>query len=158
MVVDFGATPVSGIHVQTVENLRKYYGLEYQPVRVVDPYQMLGEVDEKLAAILGADTVAARGRKNSFGIYNHGTLKEYLTPWGQTVLVPEWARGGPVIGFFCKQAQGLFNKRIETFFRRKISCIAGNTGPVKCGCIDRIVPRFTFHQGKLATHVIFNPL
>ena len=89
MVVDFGATSVTGIHVLAVENLRKYYGLEYKPVRVVDPYQMLGEVDEELAGIMGVDVVAARGRKNSFGIYNHEPLKEYLTPWGQTVLVPE---------------------------------------------------------------------
>ncbi len=92
IVVDFGATSVTGIHVLAVENLRRYYGLAYQPVRVVDPYQMLGEVDEELAGIMGVDAVAARGRKNSFGIYNHEPLKEYLTPWGQQVLVPEGFR------------------------------------------------------------------
>jgi hypothetical protein len=89
LVVDFGATPVTGIHVQSVENLRKYYGLEYKPVRVVDPYQMLGEVDQELIDIISIDVVAARGIKNSFGIYNHEPLMEYMTPWGQTVLVPE---------------------------------------------------------------------
>ena len=92
IVVDFGATSVTGIHVLAVENLRKYYGLKDKPVRVVDPYQMLGEVDEELAGIMGVDAVAARGRKNSFGIYNHEPLKEYLTPWGQQVLVPEGFR------------------------------------------------------------------
>ena len=89
MVIDFGATSVTGIHVLAVENLRKYYGLEYKPVRVVDPYQMLGEVDGELADIIGIDTVGAKGQKNSFGFYNHGPLKEYVTNWGQTVLVPE---------------------------------------------------------------------
>jgi hypothetical protein len=89
MVVDFGATSVTGIHVLAIENLRKHYGLAYQPVRVVDPYQMLGEVDEELAGIMGTDVVAARGRKNSFGLSNHEPRKEYLTPWRQTVLVPE---------------------------------------------------------------------
>ena len=28
LVVDFGATSVSGIHVSSVEKLREYYGLE----------------------------------------------------------------------------------------------------------------------------------
>jgi hypothetical protein len=87
--VDFGATSVTGMHVLAVENLRKYYGLENKPVRVTDPYQMLGEVDAELMEIIGIDTIAARGRKDSFGIYNHEPLKEYLTPWGQTVLVSE---------------------------------------------------------------------
>ena len=89
MVVDFGSTSVTGIHVQSIENLRKYYGLEYKPVRVTDPYQMLGEVDPELVDIIGIDTVAAKGRKNGFGFYNHEPLMEYLTPWGQKVLVPE---------------------------------------------------------------------
>ena len=92
LVVDFGSTSVTGIHVSTVEKLRKYYGLESKPVRVVDPYQMLGEVDEELMKIMGVDTIAARGRKNGFGFYNHGPFMEYLTPWGQTVLVPEGFR------------------------------------------------------------------
>lgn len=90
--VDFGATSVTGMHVLAVENLRKYYGLEDKPVRVVDPSQMLGEVDAELMEIIGIDTVAARGRKDSFGIDNDGPLKEYRTPWGQTVLVQEGFR------------------------------------------------------------------
>lgn len=89
MVVDFGATPTTGIHVLAVENLRRHYGLEMKPVRVVDPYQMLGEVDEELREILGADAIGAKGKNSSFGFYNHAPFKEYTTPWGQIVLVPE---------------------------------------------------------------------
>ena len=89
LVVDFGSTSVTGIHVLSVKNLREYYGLEDKPVRVTDPYQMLGEVDKELIEIMGVDTVSAKGPKNSFGFYNHEPLKEYLTPWGQNVLVPE---------------------------------------------------------------------
>jgi hypothetical protein len=89
MAVDFGATSVTGIHALAVENLRRYYGLAYKPVRISDPYQMLGEVDGELQAILGTDVVPARGQKNGFGISNLEPLKEYLTPWGQTVLVSE---------------------------------------------------------------------
>ena len=47
--VDCGSTGVTGIHVKAVEALRKYYGLEKKPVKVIEPYQMLGEVDEELA-------------------------------------------------------------------------------------------------------------
>jgi hypothetical protein len=89
MVVDFGSTSVTGIHVLAVENLRKHYGLEYKPVRVTDPMQMLGEVDQELAAVLEVDVVGAKGKKNSFGFYNHEPLKEFKTSWGQVVLVPE---------------------------------------------------------------------
>ncbi|HEY3371477.1 MAG TPA: uroporphyrinogen decarboxylase family protein [Prolixibacteraceae bacterium] len=92
MVVDFGSTSVTGIHVQSVENLRKYYGLKNIAVRVTDPYQMLGEVDAELIGIMGIDVVAAKGRKTSFGFYNQEPLKEYTTPWGQKVLVPEGFR------------------------------------------------------------------
>lgn len=89
MVVDFGSTSVSGIHVNAIQKLRQYYGLENRLVKVVDPYQMLGEVDDELIEIMGVDTVAAKGRKNGLGFYNHAPYKEFETPWGQTVLVPK---------------------------------------------------------------------
>jgi hypothetical protein len=89
LVVDFGSTSVTGIHVRSIENLRNYYGLSYRPVKVIDPLQMIGEVDDELADILGSDVTGARGRKSSFGFYNHGPYKEFKAPWGQTVLVPE---------------------------------------------------------------------
>jgi hypothetical protein len=89
MVVDFGATNVTGVHVLAVEKLRNYYGLKNKPVRVTDPSQMLGEIDEELIDIMGVDVVQALARKNAYGFLNQGPLKEYLTSWGQTVLVPE---------------------------------------------------------------------
>ena len=89
MVIDFGSTNVTGIHVKAVENLRIHYGLEQKPVLVTDPSQMLGEVDQELAEILGVGVKGAFGRKNAFGFDNTGPVKEYLTPWGQTLLVPE---------------------------------------------------------------------
>jgi hypothetical protein len=92
VVVDFGSTSVTGIHVLAVENLRKYYGLENRPVRVIEPYQMLGLVDDELIEIMGIDVVGAWGQKNMFGFYNHEPVKEFKTFWGQTVLVPEGFR------------------------------------------------------------------
>ncbi len=85
--VDFGATPVTGIHVRSIENLRKYYGQEYRPVKVTEPYQMLGEIEDDLAEILGIDTVPVSPKNNMFGFPNE-RWKEFRAPWGQVVLVP----------------------------------------------------------------------
>ena len=59
LALDFGATAVTGIHVKVIAKLREYYGLETKPVKVVEPFQMLGEVDEELARIWNVDTIAA---------------------------------------------------------------------------------------------------
>lgn len=87
--VDLGSTGVTGIHVKAVENLRNYYGLGCLPVRVIEPFQMLGEVDEQLAEIIGTDVKGIGGRRNMFGIRQDKGWKEFRTPWGQIVLVPE---------------------------------------------------------------------
>ena len=87
VVVDFGATPVTGIHVVVVEKLREYYGLEKRPVRVIEPYQMLGEVDDELADAMNVDVIGFSGEKNMFGIPNRD-WKVVRTFWGQEVLLP----------------------------------------------------------------------
>jgi uroporphyrinogen-III decarboxylase len=86
--VDCGATTVTGIHVTCVADLRRHYGLEQRPVKVVDAYQMLGEVEADLRDILGIDTVGVLARKGIFGFANEN-WKPWRTPWNQEVLVPE---------------------------------------------------------------------
>ncbi len=88
VVVDFGSTAVTGIHVLAVENLRKHYGLVNTPVRVIEPYQMLGIVEEDLQQAMGIDIVGSWGKNNMFGIYNHEPFREFETFWGQKVLLP----------------------------------------------------------------------
>ena len=51
--IDFGSTAVTGIHVSCVAALRDHYGLEKRPVKVHEPYQMLGLIDEDLKQALG---------------------------------------------------------------------------------------------------------
>ncbi len=85
--VDFGATGVTGMHVTCVAQLREYFGLEKRPVKVNEPYQMLGEVDEELQEAIGIDVVGLSSRKNMFGFANDN-WKEFRLPWGQEVLVP----------------------------------------------------------------------
>ena len=74
VVVDLGSTAVTGIHVLSIENLRRYYGLEAKSVCVIEPYQMLGEVDQELIEAMGIDVTGAWGKNNMFGIYNHEPL------------------------------------------------------------------------------------
>jgi len=89
--VDLGATSVTGVHVRVVEGLRRALGLPDVPVKVVEPYQMLGEVDEALCEVMGVDVVGLWPRKNMFGFENQ-RWREFRTHWGQVVLVPEGFR------------------------------------------------------------------
>ena len=84
--IDFGSTAVTGIHVTAVEALRKHYGLESRPVKVVEPYQMLGLVEDDLVEALGICTAGVPAPKTIFGFPLRG-WKEWRAPWGQDVLV-----------------------------------------------------------------------
>lgn len=88
VVLDLGATPVTGIHVQTLSKLRRHFGLQRKPIRVIEPFQMLGEVGWEMIDSVGIDVVGAWGKNNMFGIHNHAPYKEWKTPWGQRVMVP----------------------------------------------------------------------
>jgi hypothetical protein len=87
VVVDFGSTPVTGIHVAVVEKLRDYFGFERRPVKVIEPYQMLGEIDDELISAMDIDVIGFSGEKNMFGISN-SNWKVHRTVWGQEVLLP----------------------------------------------------------------------
>jgi uroporphyrinogen-III decarboxylase len=87
VTVDFGSTGVTGVHVLAVKNLREYYGLEKKPVKVIEPYQMLGEVDDELIELMNIDIVGLFPKNNMFGFPNEN-WKEFRTFWGQEVLVP----------------------------------------------------------------------
>jgi hypothetical protein len=87
VVVDFGSTAVTGIHVLIVEKLRDHYGLEKRPVKVIEPYQMLGEIDSDLVSAMNIDVVGLYSTKNMFGIANDN-WKVHKTLWGQEVLFP----------------------------------------------------------------------
>lgn len=86
--IDFGSTTVTGIHCKVVEGLRKYYGLSSKPIKIIEPYQMLGEIDEELQQIIGIDTIPVFSSKDLFGI-SQENYKEVITPWGQSVLMPD---------------------------------------------------------------------
>jgi len=86
--MDFGGTMCSGIHVSCVAALREHYGLEQRPVKVHEPYQMLGWVEDDLKKAMGIDVDCAPGPRTMFGFPNDN-WKPWRTPWGQEVLVSE---------------------------------------------------------------------
>jgi hypothetical protein len=87
VVVDFGSTGVTGIHVLIVDKLREYYGLGKMPVKVIEPYQMLGEIDSELIKAMDIDVIGLFSAKNMFGVPNEN-WKVHKTLWGQEVLFP----------------------------------------------------------------------
>ena len=86
--IDFGSNAVTGMHVTIVEKLRRYYGLEERPVRVNEPYQMLGEIEDDLKLAIGVDVEGIYPEGTIFGFKNEG-WKEWKAPWGQLLLVPD---------------------------------------------------------------------
>jgi len=89
IVFDMGSNAVTGIHVRALENLRNFYGLEKRPVRVIEPYQMLGLVEPDLIDAIGIDVMGVWGEENLLGYNNNPPLKLFKTFWGQELLVPE---------------------------------------------------------------------
>jgi hypothetical protein len=86
--IDFGGTSVTGIHVSCVAALRDYYGLEKRLVKVHEPYQMLGLVEDDLKDAMGLDVDGVFPRKTLFGFANE-KWKTWRTPQGLEVLVSE---------------------------------------------------------------------
>lgn len=88
--LDLGASAVTGMHVSSVYLLRQSLQLDRPgtPVKVVEPYQMLGEIAPDLMDALGVDVAGLGGPRTMFGFEN----KDWK-PWtlfdGTPVLVPE---------------------------------------------------------------------
>ena len=87
--LDLGASPVTGMHVSSVYKLRQALGLDSPgtPVKVIEPFQMLGEIKPDLIEALGVDVVGLGGPRTMFSF----PLKDWK-PWtffdGTPVLVP----------------------------------------------------------------------
>jgi len=86
--LDLGGSPTSGMHVSTVYALRQALKLDPPgPVKVMEPYQMLGEIASDLCDALGVDVAGLTSKKTMFGFEN-----EDWKPWklfdGTPVLVP----------------------------------------------------------------------
>jgi hypothetical protein len=84
--IDFGSTLTTGIHVSCVSALRKFYDLDQHPVKVHEPYQMLGLIEDDLKNVMGIDTDAVYPVRTIFGFANY-EWRPWKTPQGLEVLV-----------------------------------------------------------------------
>jgi len=88
--LDLGASATTGMHVSTVYVLRQALDLDPPgtPVKVVEPYQMLGEIAPDLVDALGVDVLPLDSGGTMFGFPRTG-----WKPWtlfdGTPVLVPD---------------------------------------------------------------------
>ncbi len=88
--LDLGGSVVTGMHVSTVYRLRQTLRLDEHgtPVKVIEPYQMLGEIKYDLVEALGIDVVPLVGTSTLFGYKNEG-WKPWTALEGTSMLVPE---------------------------------------------------------------------
>lgn len=88
--LDLGGSNTSGMHASSVYLLRQALNLDPPgtPVKVIEPYQMLGEIQPDLIHTLGVDVVPLFSPLTIFGFANQN-----WKPWtlfdGTPVLVPE---------------------------------------------------------------------
>ncbi len=87
--LDLGGGPTTGMHVSSVYLLRQALQLDPPgtPVKVIEPYQMLGEIQPDLMDALGVDVVGVSPRATRFGFRNED-WKPWTTFDGTPVLVP----------------------------------------------------------------------
>ena len=88
--LDLGGCGQTGMHVDTVYELRQALGLDEPgtPVKVIEPYQMLGEIKFDLIKELGVDVVSLEPPGTMFGFKKEG-WKPWTTFGDTPVLVPE---------------------------------------------------------------------
>jgi hypothetical protein len=88
--LDLGGSAVTGMHASSVYLLRQALKLDPPgtPVKVVEPYQVLGEIKPDLMTALGVDVLPLGSPRTMFGFRNEG-----WKPWtlfdSTPVLVPE---------------------------------------------------------------------
>lgn len=88
--LDLGGSAVTGMHASSVYLLRQALQLDPPgtPVKVVEPYQILGEIKPDLIEALGVDVVQLPPVKTMFGFKNEN-WKTWTLFDGTPVLVPE---------------------------------------------------------------------
>ncbi len=84
--VDLGATTVTGIAASALYGLRKATGLGELPVKVHEPFQILGKVEDADRLALGIDVAGIFGPGNFFG-YGARTWKPWTAPGDTPVLI-----------------------------------------------------------------------
>jgi hypothetical protein len=87
--LDLGGCVTSGMQISSVYLLRQALGLDEPgtPVKLVEPYQMLGEIKPDLLDVIGGDVVPLESTETFFG-YDKIDWKPWTLHDGTPVLVP----------------------------------------------------------------------
>ena len=85
--VDLGGTFVTGIMAQALAQLRRRLGLDDRPVKVIDAWQMLGEVELDLVERFHVDVLPVQPPALTLGLRREN-WKPWELPDGTRVLVP----------------------------------------------------------------------
>ena len=88
IVVDVGSSVVSGISAITLSYLRDALHLEKRLVKVYEPMQILGEVEDDVRTALGVDVVGISTPYSTFG-YRNDLWKPWKGPNGTDLLIGE---------------------------------------------------------------------
>lgn len=83
--IDLGATGQTGINASTLYRLRRELGLKEQRIRIIEPAQMLGEVEDDLLRALQVDVIGLWNKVNFYGYKN-----ENWKPWEMDDGTPVW--------------------------------------------------------------------
>jgi hypothetical protein len=88
--IDFGEGGQTGIMASTLYKIKKHYGIleKDERIKIIEPYQLLGEVDEKLQGLFKLDVVGVSPLNNMFDFKN-----EDFKPWTLFDGKPVWVPG-----------------------------------------------------------------
>lgn len=79
--IDFGGLSCGTMHASCIAKLRDYFGLEKRPVKVLEPFIMIGEIDGDLKELLGVDACAVMGPTTAFGQKRENWKEWDVTGW-----------------------------------------------------------------------------
>ena len=88
VVLDMGSTSITGINANALAALRDALGMEKRPIKVYEPLQLLGMVEDDLRKILELCVAEVTNNFTIFG-YENKNWKPWKLPTGLDVLVGE---------------------------------------------------------------------
>lgn len=87
--LDLGGTSQTGINASSLYRLRKALHLDEHRLKIIEPGQLLGEVEQDLLDLLGVDIVGLYNTTNFFGYKN-----DHWKKWQMDDGTPVWMGGG----------------------------------------------------------------
>ena len=87
--IDLGSCGQTGMNISTLYRLRKALGLDEHRIKAIEPYQMLGEVEDDLMKAVHSDVIGLWNRGNMMGF-----MQNNWKPFDLDDGTPTWMGGG----------------------------------------------------------------